>query len=96
MLRWLKQKNWLKDNEKAQRYVREADLRNHLTATIETPEEKKLRVAREKKERMERVARYKRMKENQKKKAKIKDIYKKYDPNEDYQVLQAVNYLKSF
>jgi len=88
--------DWLKENEKTGRYVREVDLRNHLTATIETAEEKKLRLEREKKERMERVARYKKMKESQKKKSKKDDIYKKYDPNEDYQVLQAVNYLKSF
>ncbi len=88
--------DWLKENEKGGKYIREVDLRNHLTATIETPEEKKIREEREYKERMERVARYKRMKEKQKEKDKKEDIYKKYDPNEDYQVLQAVNYLRSF
>lgn len=88
--------DWLKEYEKTGKYIREVDLRNHLTATIETAEEKKVREEREYKERMERVARYKKMKENQKKKETKEDLYKKYDPNEDYQVLQAVNYLRSF
>lgn len=88
--------DWLKENEKSGKYIREVDLRNHLTATIETAEEKKVREEREYKERMERVAHYKKMKESQKKKETKEDIYKKYDPNEDYQVLQAVNYLRSF
>lgn len=74
-------------------YVREKDLRGHLTATKETPEEKKLRLSDEKIQRLERV---KRIKEKQLKKKKIDGIPKKYDPKDDFQIIQAVNVLKSF
>ena len=69
-------------------------MRNHLTATIETPEEKKRRL---KEEREARLARAKRIKDTKDKDKKDDDnIFKKYEPKEDYQVLQAVNYLRTF
>lgn len=88
-------------------YIREADLRNHLTATIETPDEKKARLEREKTERLARIdALEKRKKDKEKAKANkvsAKDqededdeMFKKYEPNEDFQVGQAVKYLKGF
>ncbi|MDD0853879.1 S41 family peptidase [Halobacteriovorax sp. GB3] len=85
---------WLEENLSEGSYIREADLKNHLSATIETKEEKKRRLAREKEERLERIKRIKEMRE--KKKNKSKDDRKKYDPKSDYQVQQAVNYIKSF
>lgn len=83
----------IKDATTEDKYLREKDLRNHLTATIETPEEKAMRL---KEEKEARVKRAKRIKEMQSKKKKKDDVFKKYDANEDYQVLQAVNYLKTF
>lgn len=81
-------------NKADDNYVREKDLRNHLTATIETPEEKKMRLA---EEREARARRAKAIAESKGKKKESKDeIFTKYEPKEDYQVLQAVNYLKSF
>tara|TARA_B100001971_G_scaffold215195_1_gene260360 strand:+ start:190554 stop:191927 length:1374 start_codon:yes stop_codon:yes gene_type:complete len=77
------------------KFLREKDLRNHLTATIETKEEKALRLEEEKKARIKRAQRIKERSSKKKKDSKD-DIFRKYDPNEDYQVLQAINYLKSF
>lgn len=87
-------------------YIREADLRNHLTATIETSDEKKARTEREKADRLARIeALDKKKKENEQakgngiaKKDKEEDdeVFKKYDPVDDYQVGQAVKYLKGF
>jgi carboxyl-terminal processing protease len=83
--------NWLAEHQKGSSYIREKDLRNHLTATIATEEEK----AQLKKEKL--AARKERIDSlKEKKEKKSKDIFKKYDPKEDYQILQAVNYLKSF
>ena len=82
-----------KEKEKENRYIRERDLKNHLTATIETPEEKKLRIAREKKERKERIARLKELRSNKKKK---KEEVVKKTPDSDFQVIQAIKHLKSF
>jgi len=84
----------IKDSMVESKYLREKDLRNHLTATIETKEEKAQRLQEEKEARKKRAQRIKEM--SAKKKNKKKDIFKKYDANEDYQVLQAVNYLRSF
>lgn len=85
---------------KEDRYIREKDLKGHLTATIETPEEKTLREAQEKKERAERIkemeARKTRSKEKESKKEKEDDIFKTQKPSEDYQVIQAVRYLQGF
>ena len=81
-------------NKSEDGFVREKDLRNHLTATIETPEEKKRRL---KEEREARLARAKRIKDTKDKDNKDDDnIFKKYDPKDEYQVLQAVNYLRTF
>jgi carboxyl-terminal processing protease len=85
--------DWLDEHKKNSRYIREKDLRNHLTATIETKEEKKLRLSLERSSRKERARKY------QLKKAKGKkevDIFKKYDPKSDYQVLQAINHIETF
>ena len=76
--------NWI--SRKKRYFVREQDLKNHLSATIETKEEKKMREKRIKEERK------RRMKEMKK---KTKPVRKK-DPGNDFQVVQAVNYLKSF
>ena len=81
---------WLDEHQKETSFIREKDLRNHLTATIATKEEKK-ELDKERKE-----ARKQRVAEMNKKKSNKDDIFKKYNPKEDYQVLQAVNYLKSF
>lgn len=83
---------------KEDRYIREKDLRNHLTATIETAEEKK---AREATERMERSARIKELERRRNKKkeatpADPDDVFKSFKAAEDYQVLQAVRYLQGF
>ncbi|MBT7609319.1 MAG: S41 family peptidase [Bacteriovoracaceae bacterium] len=90
---------WLDSNKKISRYIREVDLKNHLNATIETKQEKLDREKREKKERIERTARIKKLRKLKQSKSEGGDkdyIYKKYEPKSDYQVLQAVNYLKSF
>ena len=87
--------DWVDEYRSESKFIREKDLRNHLTATIETKEEKERRLKDEK------VARDKRIKEIKKRDAKGKkkkkdDIFRKYDPNRDYQVLQAIKYLKTF
>lgn len=82
------------------RYIREKDLKNHLTATIETDEEKKLREANERVERAVRIKemehRASQIKNKEVKKEKEEELFKTYKPSEDYQVLQAVRYLKGF
>ena len=75
-------------------FVREKDLRGHLTATIETIEEKKARLQQEREMRKNRVQKVKQQ--------KLKGPHRKYTlpnqpgyrPEEDYQVVQAINYLK--
>jgi carboxyl-terminal processing protease len=85
---------------KEDRYIRERDLRGHLTATIETPEEKKIREAIERKERALRIKemteRRAALKAKDRKKEKDEELFKTYQPNEDYQVLQAIRYLQGF
>ena len=83
--------DWYEENLKNTNYIREKDLRNHLTATTETDEEKKMRLIEEKKERAERAEKIK----NRGKKKK-KDLFAKYDPNHDYQVSQAIKVLKTY
>ena len=94
------------NNKKESTFIREKDLKNHLTATLETEEEKKTREESELKERIERTERFKQVRERKKKtreKEKVKDIAddgeddftKKINPREDYQVNQAINYLKN-
>jgi carboxyl-terminal processing protease len=90
-------------NRKESTFIREKDLKNHLTATIETKEEKKAREDAELSERIERTERYRLLREK-KKKGKAKEVAvatnddddnKKIAPKDDYQVNQAVNYLKN-
>lgn len=83
---------WLEENSKDDNYLREADLRNHLTATIETKEETLYREKTESENRKNRIAR---IQERQKRKESEEDKYKKYEPMEDFLVLQAVNYINS-
>ncbi|MBF0313017.1 MAG: S41 family peptidase [Oligoflexia bacterium] len=94
------------------RYVREMDLKNHLNATIETPQEKELRLKKEKEDRKHRIQEIEERRKAKEHKNKRKEnaesgdgngdgaendnILKKYSPKEDFQVVQAVNYLKSF
>lgn len=90
---------WVDDNKVESRFIREKDLRNHLTATIETADEKKRRLKEEKEERKmrkKRLADLKKKKANAKKGKGKDDMFKKYNPKEDYQVMQAVKYLKGF
>lgn len=76
------------------RYIREKDLRNHLTATIETPEEMKARLESEKEERAKKI---KELEEKKKAGSNEKDdIFKTFNPKEDYQVLSAIKYLMGF
>lgn len=82
---------------KEDRYIREKDLKGHLTATIETAEEKSHR---ESVERSERAQRIKDMESKQSqaskenKKEGIEELFKTYEPSQDYQVLQAIRYLQ--
>jgi carboxyl-terminal processing protease len=87
---------WIEKVKNSNRYLREADLRNHLVATIETAEEKEARLQRERDARIARIARAKARKEEKEDKKDTDKVFKKYNPDEDYQVLQAINYLKSF
>ena len=81
-------------NPFGQFFVREMDLRNHLTATEETPEEKAHREALEKQDRQLRMNN---MQNAQKQKTEREnEVSGPYQPQQDYQVLQAINYLKSF
>lgn len=83
--------NWVEENLKGSNYIREADLRNHLTATIETPEEKKLREEKEAEERKKR-----RMAYELKNKKKKKSLKREEGLSSDYMVFQAVNLLRSY
>jgi len=77
-------------------YIREKDLRGHLTATIETEDEKKQRIENEKRERLKRIAKIKasKNKKNEKKKSSVV-TNRKYEAANDYQVIQALNVLKT-
>jgi carboxyl-terminal processing protease len=46
---------WIKSQLRKSSFLRESDLKNHLTATIETPEEKKIREEKEKLDRLKRI-----------------------------------------
>ncbi len=83
---------WKRENETESRYIRERDLRNHLTATIETEQEKAEREKKEKEERKERIAAIKERKKNKDK----EDNKRPSGPKEDYQVNQAIKYLKAY
>lgn len=91
--------NVLKDNELQSSFVREADLKNHLTATIETKNEKDIRIAEEKIARKLRIKKYNRIRDAKKNKLdkKIQELAPKVvKPENDYQVLEAIKYLQSF
>lgn len=82
--------DWIEENLKESSSIREEDLRNHLTATIETKEEKALRLEKEAAERKRRRQAYEKSKNNDKKNAK-----RDKGPKNDYMVFQAVNILRS-
>lgn len=94
---------WFDENRKESSFIREKDLKNHLTATIETAEEKKIREEQELKERIERTERFKAMRDKKKQPKKAAEVAseddddpsRKVPPAEDYQVNQAINYLKN-
>ncbi len=91
------EEKWVDSHNKTSYFVRERDLRNHLNATIETKEEKAARLIEEKEERQLRKKRLKPLKQAHKNKNdKAKNVIKTYQPAQDYLVLQAVNYLKSY
>lgn len=85
--------DWKKEFEKDVFYIREIDLKGHLNATVETEEEKKARIAREKEAQ-------KRRRQKHKEKSEQKDnpdgkIARRVAPKDDFQVLQAIGYLES-
>lgn len=93
---------WVEENRKESAFIREKDLKNHLTATIETAEEKKIREDQERQERIERTEKYNALREKKKimktalsKEEKTLDEEKKILPQDDYQVNQAINYIRS-
>jgi carboxyl-terminal processing protease len=78
------------------RYIREKDLRNHLTATIESPAERKQREKSDREERLVKIQELEKRK-NKKKGAVVEDeLFKTFKASEDYQVLQAMRYLQGF
>jgi len=74
-------------------FVREIDLRNHLTATIETKEEKQVRLEKEKEDKLIRRNKYTKDKNVSKSQ---EGMLKKYSAKEDNQVTQALVLLKSY
>jgi len=89
--------NWIAENLQERNSVRESDLKNHLTATIETEEEKIKRIEMEKQDRIERVKRVEAIREKKKQDAnESEERPTRYTAEEDYQVRQAVRFLKSY
>ncbi len=86
---------WIDEYKISNSYIRERDLKNHLVATIETEEERLERLRLEKSERQKRILKLKAEKLKKRAKEKSKEIFMKYKSSEDYQVVQAVNYLKA-
>jgi carboxyl-terminal processing protease len=88
--------------KKEDRYLREKDLKNHLTATIETEAEKKEREAIERADRQKRIEEMEQNKaiakgkdkDKDKEKTKDEEMFKTYKASDDYQVAQAIKYLK--
>jgi carboxyl-terminal processing protease len=88
---------WLEDHMLERQYVREEDLRNHLTATIETPEEQERRLEREKTQRQERALRLEKIREQ--KDNESSDEMDRSAPqaaSEDFLVLQAIKTMKAY
>lgn len=81
---------WVKENMTTSDSIREIDLRNHLSATKETEEEK---IARKKREKAMRAKRIAKTKKDNRDLDKDKDLPKKYTPDEDYQVQQTIKLL---
>ncbi|MFP5457486.1 MAG: S41 family peptidase [Bacteriovoracia bacterium] len=86
--------------KRADRYVRERDLRNHLTATVETAEEKKDREEREKRDRDQRAQAIEKRRKEGKKVATEKEqdddeMFRILKASEDYQVQQTASLLKT-
>ncbi|MFW5887292.1 MAG: S41 family peptidase [Bacteriovoracia bacterium] len=88
-------KDAIEKNKIDPNFIREKDLRNHLSATIETPEEKERRLEEEKQERIRRQQKRQKQK-NKNNKVSKEEEFKRYNPTEDYKVSQAINYLKSY
>ena len=89
--------NWSDQVENEPFYIRERDLRNYISATIETKEEKKIRIRREKQRRIKYQAQMKKQKERKEKGQEESDgLPHRFNPKEDFQVHTAINYLKSF
>lgn len=85
--------DWVNGHVSPSSIIREKDLRNHLTATIETEEEKVVRLEAEKEDRAARISAY------QQRQAESKDknsMLRQDDPGRDYLVHQAINYINSF
>jgi carboxyl-terminal processing protease len=84
--------------KKEDRYLREKDLKNHLTATIETEAEKKEREAVERADRQKRIEEMElskaQSKTKDKEKSKDEEMFKTFKATDDYQVAQAIKYLK--
>ncbi|MBP9675037.1 MAG: S41 family peptidase [Bacteriovoracaceae bacterium] len=86
---------WTQRHKTSQLYVREKDLKNHLTATVETENERKIRIKKEKLERTAKIKAYQEQsKEREKEKEDVVVSPQKYQAENDYQVIQAVNFLK--
>lgn len=93
--------NWIAEHKVTTSYIREVDLFNHLNATIETEEEKKQREMREQLDREKRAKRALEYKTQEKEKKSDKDQaiplpIQQYEAKKDYQVNQAIYFLKSF
>ena len=73
--------DWVKKSQAAKNYIRESDLRNHLTATIESDDEKKSRLKKSVKDFFSDSGN--------------KDS-ETVNPMNDYQVMQAYKYLQTF
>ena len=81
---------WVAENMNTYESIREIDLRNHLSATKESKDEKMEREARERELRKMRINR---MKNREAKKGD--ELTKKYHPKNDYHVVQAMRLLSA-
>lgn len=80
------QAKWEADNRLESRYIREVDLQNHLSSTIETDDERERRKSRKQEA----------IKELQEEDKSERVTSRSRKPEEDYQVIQAINYLRTF
>lgn len=86
---------WVEEEMIERQFVREEDLRNHLTATIETPEEEAQRIEREKSIRAERAERLERLRKKRESSEEKSAVQSPRKAEEDYQVIQAIRFLKA-